>query len=471
MFKEVHVEGIESRAGAPQIAALLAEHRACSAEGRLPPYSDFNPKQLTEHAANLAVVKPLGAGDYLYVHYGRAIFEASGVEMLGSKVSQWKSEVGAFFCAVYDRATSELRPVYTVHRAHHAMRVHLWERLVLPTKGEDGSVWLVVFNKPREYRDDLLREVLDASPDGILSLRCMRRDDGTIEDATVITVNERAAEILGCPVRDLVDRPILQVIPNLKGTSTWARYLQVVHSREPQRFELSLLDKGRPKWFDIKARPLGDGFIVSISDVSQLKGACQQLEAKNARLAEEIDRREQLEAKLRRLADVDGLTGVASRRALMEAGERLQISVGRHAAVVALDVDHFKNINDRYGHTVGDKVLAAVGETLRKSCRPADVVGRIGGEEFAIILPDTSLQEATEIASRLRERLAATAVRLPELGGVAVTASLGVAGFTPAESFASVLARADAGLYEAKRAGRDQVITTPLAGNFDLNAA
>src|SRR6185312_6483301 len=104
-------------------------------------------------------------------------------------------------------------------------------------------------------------------------------------------------------------------------------------------------------------------------------------------------------------------------------------------------------------------------------CRPADVVGRIGGEEFAIILPDTSLQEATEIASRLRERLAATVVRLTGVGGVAVTASLGVAGFTPAESFASVLARADAGLYEAKRAGRDQVITTPLEGNIGLNAA
>src|SRR5438874_2666341 len=107
MFKEVHVEDIESRAGAPQIAALLSQYRSMSTDGALPRYDKFNPERLVEHAAHLAVVEPIGEGDYLYIYYGRAIFETSGVEMLGSKVSQWKSEVGTFFCRAYDRAVSE----------------------------------------------------------------------------------------------------------------------------------------------------------------------------------------------------------------------------------------------------------------------------------------------------------------------------------------------------------------------------
>jgi len=109
MFKEVHVDDIESRAGAPQIAALLAYYRTLCGDGALPSYADFNPERLTEHASNLAVVEPIGIGDYLYIYYGRTIFETSGVEMLGSKVSQWKSEVGAFFCQAYHRTSRPSR--------------------------------------------------------------------------------------------------------------------------------------------------------------------------------------------------------------------------------------------------------------------------------------------------------------------------------------------------------------------------
>ena len=218
MFKEVHIDGLEERVGAPQMRELLALYRSLSLDGLVPAYADFNPDQLPQYSSNLAVVEPIDSGDYLYVHYGRTIFETSGVEMLGSKVSQWKSEVGSFFCEAYDRACAERRPIYTVHRAHHAIRVHLWERLVLPTRTPNGSIRLVVFNKPREYLDDLLKTVLDASPEGILALRCMRNADGTIEDAMVITANEHAAEILGHSVANLLDRPILQIMPGLRDS-------------------------------------------------------------------------------------------------------------------------------------------------------------------------------------------------------------------------------------------------------------
>ena len=305
MFKEVHVEDIESRAGAQQIAELLAHYRSLSSDGELPSYADFNPERLAEHASNLAVVEPIDCRDYLYIYYGRTIFETSGVEMLGSKVSQWKSEVGAFFCQAYDRAVSELRPIYTVHRAHHAIRVHLWERLVMPARAEDGSLRLVVFNKPREYLDDLLQAVLNASPDGVLGLRCVRSADSRIEDAMVVTANQRGADIIGCAVENLLDHPILDVIPKLRGTKTWARCLEVVETRQPQHFELSLCHSDQAKWFDVNAVPLGDKFMLSITDITSLKSAYHELEAKirelakaDATLGEEVNRREALEGEL-----------------------------------------------------------------------------------------------------------------------------------------------------------------------------
>src|ERR1022692_4637462 len=138
MFKEVHVDDIEIRAGAPQVAWLLTQWRSLAAGKALPSYSAFDPSRLPELAPNLTVVDDLGDGDYLYVYYGRAIATESGVEMLGARVSQWKNEVGAFFCSTYERAIAERRPVYTLHRANHAVRVHLWERLVLPVAADDG---------------------------------------------------------------------------------------------------------------------------------------------------------------------------------------------------------------------------------------------------------------------------------------------------------------------------------------------
>src|SRR4051794_24781468 len=121
MFKEIHVQDIEKRAGAPQISTLLAQYRSLQKDEALPLYRDFNPHSLAEHASHLAVVEPIGSGDYLYIYYGQTIFDTSGVQMLGSKVSQWQSEVGRFFCQAYDRAVAEQRPIYTLHRAHHAI--------------------------------------------------------------------------------------------------------------------------------------------------------------------------------------------------------------------------------------------------------------------------------------------------------------------------------------------------------------
>ena len=173
----------------------------------------------------------------------------------------------------------------------------------------------------------------------------------------------RSEDIIRCKVENLLDQPILNVVPKLRGTETWARYLEVVETRQPQRFELSLNHHGHAKWFDIKAVALGDGFMLSIGDITSLKNAYRELEEKNLDLAkantmlsEEVSRREALEGELRRLADVDVLTGVATRRAFIEAAQCAiaLASDRRPLAVIGLDIDHFKAINDRYGHQAGD---------------------------------------------------------------------------------------------------------------------
>jgi PAS domain-containing protein len=155
---------------------------------------------------------------------------------------------------------------------------------VLPTRTHHGALRLVVFNKPREYVDDLLRAVLDATPEGILGLRCVRSADGRIDDAMVITANERAASIMRRTVETLLDRPILEILPKLRQSSTWAHYLAVVENRAPHRFETSFVVGGQVRWLDVKVVPLGDGLLLSIGDITKFKDACRKLEMKNVDL-------------------------------------------------------------------------------------------------------------------------------------------------------------------------------------------
>jgi diguanylate cyclase (GGDEF)-like protein len=161
------------------------------------------------------------------------------------------------------------------------------------------------------------------------------------------------------------------------------------------------------------------------------------------------------------LARTDSLTALYNRRAFYELGEHVVGLAHRHdhpTAVVMLDIDHFKAINDRHGHAAGDAVIGAVAAMIRAHHRTTDIAGRIGGEEFAILLPETPLDAAIVVAERLRE-----AVGNHELAfagqTLQFTASVGVAGRQPDEALERLIARADAALYAAKHAGRNRVVS------------
>ena len=177
------------------------------------------------------------------------------------------------------------------------------------------------------------------------------------------------------------------------------------------------------------------------------------------------DINEKLRAKneeLERLSTTDGLTGLANHRLLMQRladeGSRSNRS-GRPFAVLMADVDRFKDYNDTFGHPAGDEVLKRVAAIMRDCTRTIDCVGRYGGEEFMVILTETSISGALEAAERIRARVAAT-----DFSGRGITLSIGAAEFPKhADVPASIIAQADSALYEAKRKGRDRVVEATKA--------
>jgi diguanylate cyclase (GGDEF)-like protein len=163
---------------------------------------------------------------------------------------------------------------------------------------------------------------------------------------------------------------------------------------------------------------------------------------------------------LRNLSMQDSLTGALSRRAFRSEGEQLRALAVRHGHKLAcsvLDVDNFKSINDRYGHAVGDIVLAAVVNTCRNSLRGSDIVGRLGGEEFGILLPHTNLAEALAALEKARAAVASRRVETP-CGPISVTCSFGGAALSAGQNFDDLLHCADMAMYGAKNAGRNQVV-------------
>lgn len=156
-------------------------------------------------------------------------------------------------------------------------------------------------------------------------------------------------------------------------------------------------------------------------------------------------------------ASTDHLTGLANRRRFERQLEREVARTARHGrpfSLITIDIDHFKRINDTYGHEAGDEAIKSLARVLQQGTRGIDLAARIGGEEFGVILTETSLPGAVEVAERLRMTL--KSVEIPPVGQIA--ASFGVAECpSHAETARELLARADAALYEAKRDGRDRV--------------
>lgn len=204
--------------------------------------------------------------------------------------------------------------------------------------------------------------------------------------------------------------------------------------------------KGRRCWVDTHAVPMRDstglirGVLSVTRDITERKKARQELE---------------------RLARIDVLTGLANRRHFMVLAEQeltRTLRYGGALSVLMIDIDHFKNVNDTHGHQTGDLVLQRLGGLCREALREVDCIGRIGGEEFAVVLPLTDGARALEVAERLRRTVADTEVALERGLPLRFTLSIGVTTLVDrGTNLDTLLGQADSALYEAKRTGRNRV--------------
>lgn len=480
MYREIHASGIAQRAHADEIRELLARYERLAQGGQRPSYSDFNLATLDNYRDNLLVLMPHGSGDYIYLHYGRRISEQSGLYMTGERISSMRNEATTFFTAVYDRVRNDGKPLYTIHRSVASARVMMWERLILPVKASSGGDILVVYNSPVQIKDELLSAILDSSPDGIAAFRPLFDQDGQIVDAVVITANRRVAELAGKAIETIIDARLTEAFAGTEIASQWDRFKSVMANKAALTFEIGQESGAAQHWFRVHVRPLRDGFLVNISDITDLKNACLALEKRAKQLAdevgqerrtrealvEEISAREMIESELRRIADADTMTGILNRRSFLECTERgaaIARAKSQPLALILADIDHFKVVNDTYGHPAGDAVIIAVVERLSSRIRAADLIGRIGGEEFGICLARVSEDAALRIAETLRRALADEPILLPDGQALTVTASFGVATLESDETVPELLERTDRALYAAKQAGRN--CTVAAQGN------
>ncbi len=185
----------------------------------------------------------------------------------------------------------------------------------------------------------------------------------------------------------------------------------------------------------------------------------RRVEERTSKLREQNEALRRARQRIEELSRRDSLTGLTNRRWLDEVF-RVEVERSKRydapLSVVMVDLDHFKAVNDSFGHTVGDQVLRSAADALAGAARMTDVVGRYGGEEFLALLPNTRIEQARVLAERLRAALREMPVAFrPE----PVTASFGVAQWAPGDSPTDVVDRADEALYEAKHAGRDRVVS------------
>jgi diguanylate cyclase (GGDEF)-like protein/hemerythrin-like metal-binding protein/PAS domain S-box-containing protein len=216
-------------------------------------------------------------------------------------------------------------------------------------------------------------------------------------------------------------------------------------------------------------------------EIQWIAHACQPVLTKDGQFQgrrasnRDITERMRLEQELREQARTDYLTGMANRRQFMERAEGELARAGRYDRPVSLllmDIDHFKRVNDTHGHQVGDTALKAISDRCRQALRKADFIGRIGGEEFAILLPETPGDGARAIADRLRQAIAEFAIATPKGDGFFLTLSIGCATRSAGQplDLDTLFKQADDALYEAKAAGRNRVCCFSAAATADRGA-
>ncbi|MDO8607598.1 MAG: PAS domain S-box protein [Phaeospirillum sp.] len=313
-------------------------------------------------------------------------------------------------------------------------------------------------------RETLLRLIYDTSSVAIFFISA----DGTIGHA-----NHRMSEMFSLPMQSLIGSDYVNLVHPSERKAAKRNMLKhladdIANVNLERRY---LREDGTSFWGQLTARRMKAdqghlaGLVCVVADITERKLAEQSLaersrdlEALNQELATSNANLAAAHQELERLAMRDTLTGAWNRRCLAEIAQQEMLRMERYAhpvAVIFIDLDHFKQINDTHGHAAGDAVLREFCDIARQCMRATDMLGRWGGEEFVIVTPNSGLMIASLLAERIRTAMVAH--HFMHVGQA--TASFGVAECRPAETWDAWLARADAALYSAKQAGRNRVVS------------
>ncbi len=234
------------------------------------------------------------------------------------------------------------------------------------------------------------------------------------------------------------------------------------------RFDNSLEDYGSRLDDQVELSVLHQIIQGILNDTRSMRESNAALRSQLNQSSKEVNvLREEL-GRARKEALTDPLTGLTNRKGFTKAAEEaiVQSESTKGLSLLLLDLDHFKRVNDTYGHLLGDKVLKLVAATLRKSVKGQDTPVRHGGEEFAVLLPDTDLEGAIALADNIRKTIKAGKIRRTDNGQLigTVTVSVGVSHFRQGEPLEEFFSRADTALYQSKATGRDRVTSEAELG-------
>ena len=289
--------------------------------------------------------------------------------------------------------------------------------------------------------EERLAGIIELAQDAILTT------DGNLN---ITLFNPAAERLFGYRSDEIVGRPLWLLLPERVRAVHDQRIAEFAESPVQTR---AMTDRGEVTGVTFGGREFPAE--VSIAKLHHPNGTLYTA------VVRDISERRRAEAELRRMATTDPLTGLWNRRRFLELAEgelsRLR-RYGRPVSVLMLDIDHFKAINDTHGHAAGDEALCRLAEWCQGELRETDHLGRLGGEEFAIVLPETGLAEAVEVAERLRLRLSGLPMRMGD-ADLRMTVSIGVADCREGDgSIDRALGRADRALYAAKGRGRNRVV-------------
>lgn len=327
---------------------------------------------------------------------------------------------------------------------------------------DEGCAQIVV---PVEGVEQLVAEVGSGGVLGELSLILEEPHGATVlvkDYATLIRIPHSAFRAIVSSDPRWPSALLKLVARKLKNTTEPLAHLRLLTEKlVSDNFDTASLDSLEATGSSLE--PLSQTFQSMARYVTERAQRLEREVAERTReLTQEIARRQEVEEELRRLASTDPLTGASNRRAFFEAGEReLERAkrYGRPIALLMMDIDHFKQVNDKHGHAVGDAVLQAFSARCAEGLRSQDILGRLGGEEFAILAPECGPKDGEAFAERLRRSVAA--LRVPGQGGgddVQCTMSVGLIDCDTSATLDHLLDRADKALYQAKQAGRDRVV-------------